>query len=393
MPAQTVIQVRRDSAANWESVDPTLAAGEIGFDTTNNQIKIGNGTDEWTVLDYASGGGASVQVSETAPANPEVGNVWYNSTEGTSYIYYDSYWVPLTPAIVGPEGPEGPAGATGPEGPQGEPGTPGVGIPSQTGNAGELLVTDGTNASWSNTITGNSSNIPFIVKQNGSETANLQQWRLSDDSVVASITDGGSASFIGNVTARGDVNIGVGATSGTTRTIAFAANSSFPNTASSTITASGGTSTPGQGSLTFSASGGATFTGLLTANPAVPTAANSAKAVGFIGMPQNAPAISGTYTYTFGLGDAGEHFYATGTPTSATLTIPANGTTAFEIGTTIVVINDFGAATNLSIAINTDTLVLAGTGATGTRTLARYGMATLVKVTATRWIISGNGLT
>lgn len=127
--------------------------------------------------------------------------------------------------------------------------------------------------------------------------------------------------------------------------------------------------------------------------PDAPVIGDTAKGFGYIGMPQNAPSISGTYTYTFQLSDAGKHFYATGTPSSATLTIPANGTTAFEIGTTIVVINDFGAATNLSIAITTDTLQLAGTGTTGTRTLARYGMATLVKVTSTKWVISGNGLT
>jgi hypothetical protein len=36
---------------------------------------------------------------------------------------------------------------------------------------------------------------------------------------------------------------------------------------------------------------------------------------------------------------------------------------------------------------------MAGTGSTGTRTLAAYGMATLVKVAATTWFISGNGLT
>jgi hypothetical protein len=114
MPAQTVIQIRRDTAANWESVDPILASGEIGFDTTNNQIKIGNGTDEWTVLEYASGsGGASVQVSATAPEDPEEGNVWFNSSEGNSYIYYDGFWVPISPAIVGPAGEPGPAGEDG----------------------------------------------------------------------------------------------------------------------------------------------------------------------------------------------------------------------------------------------------------------------------------------
>jgi hypothetical protein len=103
MPVQTRIQIRRDTATNWSSTNPTLASGEIGFDTTNNQMKIGNGSTAWNSLDYASGG-ASVEVSQTAPSSPDVGNVWYNSTEGTSYIYYDNFWVPLSPALTGPAG-------------------------------------------------------------------------------------------------------------------------------------------------------------------------------------------------------------------------------------------------------------------------------------------------
>ena len=119
----------------------------------------------------------------------------------------------------------------------------------------------------------------------------------------------------------------------------------------------------------------------------------SARSAGYIGMPQNAEVATGTYSYTLTASDAGKHIYYTGTPTSAALVIPANTAVAFEIGTTIVVMNDLGAATNVSISITTNTLQLAGTGTTGTRTLARYGVATLVKVTATKWIISGNGLT
>jgi hypothetical protein len=111
MPAQTVIKVRRDSAANWTFADPTLASGEIGFETDTNQIKIGNGVDEWTLLDYASGG-ASVEISETAPADPDAGNVWFNSTDGTAYIYYDNAWVSLNPGIAGPQGPSGVTAST-----------------------------------------------------------------------------------------------------------------------------------------------------------------------------------------------------------------------------------------------------------------------------------------
>jgi len=46
------IQLRRDVAANWTSVDPILADGEIGIETDTGKKKIGNGTDEWTQLGY-----------------------------------------------------------------------------------------------------------------------------------------------------------------------------------------------------------------------------------------------------------------------------------------------------------------------------------------------------
>ena len=38
-------------------------------------------------------------------------------------------------------------------------------------------------------------------------------------------------------------------------------------------------------------------------------------------------------------------------------------------------------------------MAVTGTGTTGTRTLARYGVATLTKVATTKWYITGTGLT
>ena len=68
--------------------------------------------------------------------------------------------------------------------------------------------------------------------------------------------------------------------------------------------------------------------------------------------------------------------------------IPANGSVAFPVGTTIVVFNNSGSTQ--SITITTDTLRLAGGTSTGTRTLAIYGLATLVKVSSTVWLATGN---
>lgn len=43
-------QIRRDVAADWSSVNPILAAGEPGYDTTNNILKVGDGTTAWNDL-------------------------------------------------------------------------------------------------------------------------------------------------------------------------------------------------------------------------------------------------------------------------------------------------------------------------------------------------------
>ncbi len=48
------IQVRRDTAANWTSENPTLAAGELGFETDTGKFKIGDGSTAWTSLKYES---------------------------------------------------------------------------------------------------------------------------------------------------------------------------------------------------------------------------------------------------------------------------------------------------------------------------------------------------
>lgn len=45
------IQIRRDTIANWNSVNPILAQGEMGFEGTT-KLKVGNGVDPWSVLPY-----------------------------------------------------------------------------------------------------------------------------------------------------------------------------------------------------------------------------------------------------------------------------------------------------------------------------------------------------
>ena len=53
MAVQTKLQVRRDTATNWTSTNPTLASGEVGFETDTLKFKVGNGSTAWTSLKYS----------------------------------------------------------------------------------------------------------------------------------------------------------------------------------------------------------------------------------------------------------------------------------------------------------------------------------------------------
>ena len=110
-------------------------------------------------------------------------------------------------------------------------------------------------------------------------------------------------------------------------------------------------------------------------------------AVGFKNIPQNSKSAD----YTVVLADSGKHiFHPSGDASTRTYTIPANASVAYPIGTAVVFVNMTSQV--VSIAITSDIMYLAKDGTTGTRSLAQYGSATALKMTATTWLISGSAL-
>ena len=53
----TTIKFRRDTSANWTSVNPIPAQGEPCYETDTGKLKIGNGSDNYVTLPYVSDGG------------------------------------------------------------------------------------------------------------------------------------------------------------------------------------------------------------------------------------------------------------------------------------------------------------------------------------------------
>lgn len=135
-------------------------------------------------------------------------------------------------------------------------------------------------------------------------------------------------------------------------------------------------------------SGDVTFTTQATGDSTTKAATTAFVQLATSMIPQNSKSAA----YTLVLGDAGKHIYHPSADTTArSFTIPGNATVAYPIGTALTFVNDTSAG--VVTIIPTDPMILAGAGTTGNRTLAANGIATALKLTATRWIISGTGLT
>jgi hypothetical protein len=70
----TRIQLRRGIASSWTSSNPILASGEVGVETDTNKIKIGDGSSNWTELDYFADVYAA-SASIIAYINSEIGDL------------------------------------------------------------------------------------------------------------------------------------------------------------------------------------------------------------------------------------------------------------------------------------------------------------------------------
>lgn len=107
------LQNRRDTAANWTSNNPSLGAGEIGYETDTAKYKIGTGSTAWTSLAYAYTAGAQ-------------GTTGAQGASGTN----------------GAQGLTGSQGATGAQGTTGTTGGGIAGFNAQTGTTYTLVVGD-----------------------------------------------------------------------------------------------------------------------------------------------------------------------------------------------------------------------------------------------------------
>ena len=234
-------------------------------------------------------------------------------------------------------------------------------LPGTDGTNGQGLVTDGSGTLSFATVGGTTSNA-LTMNNGGSGDASGTTFNGSAARTISYNTIGAAATGAANTF-----------TAAQTFRAANAVRSEAASTQDAIVIAgrAGGTS-----------SYAATLTPTtLSANRTV-TIPDETFTVGYIGAPQS------TNT-TVAASDAGKHIYFTGGST-ATLTVNTNSTTAIDVGTVILVVNNNSG--NLTISGAGVTFQLAN-GATGNRTVATKGMATMLKVATDTWYVSGAGVT
>ena len=211
----------------------------------------------------------------------------------------------------------------------------------------------------------------LVVRASGFDTFAATPSSANLRSLLSDETGTGSAVFANTPTLVTPV---LGAATATSiNKVAFTA----PATAS-TLTISDGKTLAASNTLTLAGTDGTTIT--------FPSASAE---IGYLGVPQNSKSAA----YTTVLSDAGKHIFHPSADTSArTWTIDSNANVPYPVGTVLTFVNQVSAGV-ITIAITSDTLILAGAGTTGSRTLAANGIATAIKMTSTSWLISGSGLT
>jgi len=81
--ANIILQLRHAIAADWSTVNPVLAVGELGYETNSGQFKIGIGGTGWNSLPYGGLNGPTGNTGPTGMTGPVPTNVNSLTVNGT----------------------------------------------------------------------------------------------------------------------------------------------------------------------------------------------------------------------------------------------------------------------------------------------------------------------
>lgn len=247
-----------------------------------------------------------------------------------------------------------------------------------------------------NIIIGSSGNIATAVAVSGDVTINTSGVvDIAAGAIINADIAAGAAIAFSKLAPLSSGSILVGNASNAAAAVAVTGDVSITNAGVTSVVA-GSTSVAGKLQLTDSTSSTSTTTA------ATPNAVKTAYDLGFAALPKTGGTMTGAITfaanqtypqvpqnaktaaYTLLASDAGKHISIT----TGGVTIPSG---VFSAGDVISVYNNSGSNQTITQGAST-TVRLAGSSATGNRTLAQYGLCSILCVASNVFAISGAGL-
>ena len=121
------VQHKRMTASDWTNSPLVLLDGELGVESDTGKVKVGNGRDRFSALQYLTGPkGDKGERGETGPKGAD------------GVLRFEDLTSQQRETLKGAQGPVGPAGPIGPQGPTGPAGT--QGIKGETGSPGQNII-------------------------------------------------------------------------------------------------------------------------------------------------------------------------------------------------------------------------------------------------------------
>lgn len=125
------VQHKRMTASEWADSSLVLLDGELGVESDTGKVKVGNGRDSFSALQYLTGPkGDRGERGEQGPKGAD-GVLRFEDLTSQQRETLKGAQGPIGPA--GPIGPQGPTGPAGIQGLKGETGEPGQNIINQNG--------------------------------------------------------------------------------------------------------------------------------------------------------------------------------------------------------------------------------------------------------------------
>nr|DAQ84574.1 MAG TPA: hyaluronidase [Caudoviricetes sp.] len=121
------VQHKRMSASDWANSPLILLDGELGVESDTGKVKVGNGRDRFSALQYLTGPkGDRGERGEQGPKGAD------------GVLRFEDLTSQQRETLKGAQGPVGPAGPIGPQGPTGPAGT--QGLKGETGEPGQNII-------------------------------------------------------------------------------------------------------------------------------------------------------------------------------------------------------------------------------------------------------------